>query len=92
MTAESPARPSLEQAPTKPDILFRLRCRLTWWTASGISEADDRLSAEMDRTAEEDIRDAIAVIQGLRESDARRLVMIEDLKRELADARVEEGR
>jgi hypothetical protein len=74
----TPPRPDLTEQPSKPDVLVRLHMVAKLYKGSAYLI--------------EVVTDAIAVIEGLRESDARRLVMINDLKRDLADARPEEGR
>jgi len=75
----SEPRPDLVQEPCKPDVLVRLR----------------GVSSRLPRESVDDIisiTDAIDVIKRLRASDARRLTMIADLKRELAELRPSEGR
>lgn len=75
----SPARPSLEQAPSRPDALARLRRWLKDLPHDYVG-------------LRETMADAIDVIEGLRQSNAWRLGEINRLKAELADARQEEGR
>ena len=75
----SEPRPDLVQEPCKPDVLVRLR----------------GVSSRLPRESVDDIisiTDAIDVIKGLRDSNARRLAQVNDLKRELAELRPQEGR
>lgn len=71
-------RPDLTPQPSKPDVLVRL--------------GDLRSLYRGHEMLAQVVADAIDVIKGLRESDARRLTMIRDLQRDLAELRPEEGR
>lgn len=74
----TPPRPDLTEQPSKPDVLVRLHMVAKLYKGSAYLI--------------EVVTDAIAVIEGLRESDARRLATIRDLQRELAERNPEEGR
>ena len=80
-------RPDLTATATKLDVLVRL----TAWHRR-LCDPDARMTAYDFSVLLTDIGDAADAISGLRETCERRLAMINDLKRELADARVEEGR
>lgn len=73
-------RPDLTATATKPDVLVRLRTLRSRFPGSLYKEVRD--------TAD----DAADVIAGLRASNELRLQMINELKRELAEARPTEGR
>ena len=80
-------RPDLTAAETKPDVLERL-----WkWEKKLVAEKRGP-SLVVHHTITDDISEAADVIRALRDTCDRRLAMINELKRELADLRPEECR